>query len=131
MIQSNLLIEWIKNRNYRVGSEITLDIGNDRSLTPDLLVFPKRKLNLYVDDPKTKEIPVSVAEILSASQSAHEVVKKARQYLELGVETVWVVVVPFHLISIHMSDGKELKFHDGVASDPITGLMADLEAVFS
>jgi len=52
-------------------------------------------------------------------------------YFALGVKSCWVVSPPMHSIQILTVDGKEIVLNSGKAADPVTGLTADLAAVFS
>jgi hypothetical protein len=52
-------------------------------------------------------------------------------YFAFGVKSCWVVSPPMHSIQILTADGKEIVLNSGTATDPVTGLTADLAAVFS
>ena len=48
-----------------------------------------------------------------------------------GRLTTWVVAPPMHHIDIHTPDGQVRRYTAGVATDPVTGVTADLAVVFS
>ena len=60
-----------------------------------------------------------------------EVLDKVDTYFAFGVKSCWVVSPPMHSIQILTADGKETVLTGGTATDPVTGLTADLAAVFS
>ncbi|HEY5752215.1 MAG TPA: hypothetical protein VIT21_03635 [Chthoniobacterales bacterium] len=53
------------------------------------------------------------------------------QYFEHGIKSVWIVSPPLHTIQILSADGGEQTLNAGIATDPATGLTADLAVVFS
>ena len=75
--------------------------------------------------------PLLVMEIFSPQQSMQEVLDKVDIYFAFGVKSCWVVSPPMHSIQIVTADGKETVLTGGTATDPVTGLTADLAAVFS
>jgi Uma2 family endonuclease len=75
--------------------------------------------------------PLLVVEIFSPQQGTQEVMDKVDVYFAFGVKCCWVVSPPMHSIQILTADGRETVLHSGIATDPVTGLTADLAAVFS
>src|SRR3989442_15190332 len=68
IIQMNLGIELARNRDYRVASELDIELGG-KPMTPDLSVYRRQELDLIHDVPRRTDPPLLIAEILSASQS--------------------------------------------------------------
>jgi len=64
--------------------------------------------------------PVLAVEILSPSNTHHEVAAKVRDYLASGVKLAWVVDTDFHIISIHRPGvpSEALDSRDTLAGDP-------------
>jgi Uma2 family endonuclease len=129
-IQMNLGVEFAKNLSFRTVSELTLDI-NGKPYTPDLSVYARAPINLRHDISRATEPPLLVVEILSPQQGAQVVMDKVDVYFAFGVKSCWVVSPPMHSIQILSADGGETVLNNGVATDPATGLTADLAAVFS
>src|SRR2546422_11427748 len=129
-IQINLGAEFIRNREFRVHSELTLNI-NGKPYTPDLSVYPRTPLDLRHDVSRRTDPPLLVVEIFSPQQSTQEVMDKVDTYFAFGVKSCWVVSPPMHSIQILIADGKELVLNSGTATDPVTGLTANLAAAFS
>lgn len=129
-IQMNLGAEFLRQRQFRVVSELTLDIGG-KSFTPDLSVYPRTPLDLRRDVSRRSDPPLLVVEIFSPQQGTQEVMDKVDAYFAHGVKSCWIVSPPMHSIQILTSDDREIVLNTGVATDPVTGLTADLAAVFS
>ena len=129
-IQMNLGAEFLRQRAFRVVSELTLDIGG-KSFTPDLSIYPRTPLDLRRDTSRRSDPPLLVVEIFSPQQGTQEVMDKVDAYFAHGVKSCWIVSPPMHSIQILTSDDREIVLNTGVATDPVTGLTADLAAVFS
>ena len=52
-------------------------------------------------------------------------------YFAFGVKSCWIVWPTTHSIQILTADGQEKVLNSGTATDPATGLTADVTAVFS
>jgi Uma2 family endonuclease len=129
-IQTNLISEFVRHRDFRVHSELTLDIDG-KPYTPDLSVYPRTPLDLRRDVPRRTDPPMLVVEIFSPQQGTQAVMDKVDVYFRLGVKSCWVVSPPMHSIQILTADGSEIVLNAGTAKDPVTGLTADLATVFS
>jgi Uma2 family endonuclease len=129
-IQSNLTVEFARQPEFRVVSELSLELGG-QPYTPDLSIYPRAHLNLRRDDFRRTDPPLLVVEILSPTQGYQSVMDKVEAYFANGVKSCWIVSPPFRTITILRPDGTEEVVHSGVAKDPATGLAADVAAVFS
>jgi Uma2 family endonuclease len=128
--QMNLGIELAKDKGYRIMSELSLELSG-RPLTPDLSVYRREPVDFRYDEVHLTEPPVLVVEILSPIQGMLAVMEKVQAYLQNGVKSCWVVNPPQKAISIYTPDGATKIYAEGVVKDPVTGLTADLNAVFS
>ena len=129
-VQMTLGAQFMRDQQFRVHSELTLDIGG-KPMTPDLSVYRRAPLDLRHDMPRCTEPPLLVVEILSPQQPIQEIMNKIDTYFSFGVKSCWVVSPTMHSIQILTSDGKEIVLNSGTATDPVTGLTADLSTVFS
>ena len=129
-VQTNLIGEFLRHKEFRTHSELTLEI-NGQPLTPDLSVYPRTPLDLRHDIPRAHNPPLLVVEILSPQQPTQMVMDKVDIYFAFGVKSCWVVSPTMHSIQILTADGGETVLNSGTATDPVTGLTADLAAVFS
>jgi Uma2 family endonuclease len=130
IVQMNLGIEFARNKQYRVLSELALDLGG-RPFTPDLSVYPRQPVDFRHDDVRVTEPPLLTVEIFSPTQGYQELMDKVDAYLNNGVKSCWVVNPPQRAITIYLVDGSEKTYVEGEVKDPVTGLSADLHAVFS
>lgn len=129
-IQTNLIIEFARQGDFRVLSELELELGGQR-YTPDLSIYPREALDLRHDVVRRTDPPLTTVEILSATQGTLGVMEKAEAYLRNGVKSCWIIAPPFHTVTILSAEGQEEVYHSGFAKDPVTGLTANLAAVFS
>ena len=72
-----------------------------------------------------------VVEIFSPQQPTQEVMDKIDTYFAFGVKSCWLVSPTMHSVQILTADGRDTVLSGGTAVDPVTGLTADLAAVFS
>lgn len=131
IIQMNLGAPWVSSQKYRVASELTLDLGEKPFLTPDLSVFLRVPISWRHDKIRVSEPPLLVVEILSPTQGSFELMQRIDRYFAHGVKSCWVVYPTSQSVTIHTTDGAEQTITEGLATDPVTGLTADLGAVFS
>lgn len=127
--QINLGFEFMKRGGVRVASELTIEIDG-RRYTPDLSVYPERKVNWEHDTLRETTMPLVTVEILSPTQPSQDLMEHKEIYLTAGVKSCWVVLPSFKSIYIYAKDQPVLSFTSGVAHDPVTGLQADLAEVF-
>jgi Uma2 family endonuclease len=130
IVQTNLAIEFAKDKRYRVLSELSLEL-NGRPFTPDLCVYRRQPVDFRHDKVRLTEPPLAAVEIFSPTQGYQEVMDKVEAYLQSGMKTCWVVIPPSRSITIYAADGAQKTYAEGQAVDPATGLTADLAAVFS
>ncbi|MBI2949010.1 MAG: Uma2 family endonuclease, partial [Verrucomicrobia bacterium] len=92
-IQANLIVEFARQRDFRVCSELSLELGG-KPLTPDLSIYPREPLKLRHDEIKRLDAPLLVVEILSPTQGYQSVMDKVAAYFENGVKSCWIVSPP-------------------------------------
>src|SRR3990172_4869098 len=98
IVQMNLGIELAKHKEYRVMSELSLDLAG-QPLTPDLSVSPRRPPNFLHDTIRRTDPPLTVIEIPSPTQGFQEIMEKVNGYLQNGVKSCWVVNPPQRTIT--------------------------------
>lgn len=130
-VQANLILEFGPQRLYRIHSELTLEINGER-FTPDISLYPRQiPVDLRHDIIRRLDPPLLVVEIFSPQQGTQEVMSKLDAYFAHGVKSCWVVAPPLHTISIYSADGGASHFNTGIATDPVLGVKANVDAVFS
>ncbi|MEM1122866.1 MAG: Uma2 family endonuclease [Bacteroidota bacterium] len=77
VIEANLgsLLQLNYRNRYQIALEVSLATSPDS--TPDLCIFPKKKLSLKNIEAKETEAPITTIEIQSPSQSIEELQDKA------------------------------------------------------
>ena len=130
IVQANLIGEFLKHREFRVVSELSLRLS-DRDLTPDLTLYRREPADFRHDIVRRTDAPLVAVEIYSPTQGSLEIMEKVDAYLAAGVLSVWVVAPPIRNVTIYTPDGREHPFAAGVATDPAIGVTADLAVVFS
>lgn len=117
------------NDRFQFSSEVSLD--TTPGSTPDLLIFPKKKLDIKTVEAKEKEPPLTTIEILSPSQYFNELMHKAWDlYFPMGVKSSWIVVPELKAIHVLLPDENNLYFASGMLTDPTTGIEIPVERVF-
>lgn len=114
---------------FDILSELSLEAPNFPSV-PDLSIFPARPSNWLNDEVRVREIPLTVIEILSPSQSDNELTAKAQNYFAAGTKSYWLVQPLFRTVIILQPNDDELVFHNGLLTDPTNGISIDLKKVF-
>lgn len=130
-VQANLIGEFLKYREYRVVSELTLDLDGE-PMTPDLSLYPRTPIDVRHDIIRPTKAPLVTVEILSPTQGSYPVMEKVGRYLKAGVKTCWFINPPTRTVTIYSADGTDRTFLPGQqAVDPAIGITADVTAVFS
>ena len=129
-VQTNLALEIAKHRDFRVLSELSLDLGGEK-LVPDLSVYRRQPLDFRHDVIRCTEPPLLAVEIFSPMQPSQMVMEKLDAYFKAGVKSCWVVFPPSRSITAYTHDGHEKTHTEGTMTDPATGITVDLAAVFA
>ncbi len=114
--------------DFVVGSEITLDLKP--RVTPDILIFRKRKVNFQRDEKRVSEMPLTAIEILSGTQGMENFDEKLPRYFEAGVQSVWLVQPFIKTIAVFLPNEEPRVFTKGELNDPATGISLNLDEIF-
>ena len=114
---------------YDVHSELTLEAPNP-STVPDLSIFPAQASNWRDDEVRVSEVPLTVIEIISPSQTDTELTAKALAYFAAGTRSYWLVQPLFRTVVILQPNADELVFHNDLLTDPTNGISVNLKKVF-
>ncbi len=126
-ISQQILNEY--EERFDVISELSLQSPNPPSV-PDVSIFPVSSSNWLEDEIKVREVPLTVVEILSPSQTVTELTGKAKSYFATGVASYWLVQPTFRSVVILQPNADELVFHNDTLTDPTNGISIDLKKVF-
>ncbi|MFN8356848.1 MAG: Uma2 family endonuclease [Spirosomataceae bacterium] len=131
-IQANLVFELtVRYREqYRFGSEMSLRL-DDWAAVPDVCIYPTMPLDILHDEISMTTPPLCTVEILSPTQSLTELITKAEKYLQLGVQSCWLVIPEFKNIYVfdqHLNY-EIYRAHDTL-QDPVLSISLPLQGVF-
>lgn len=114
---------------FDVYSELSLESPNP-PYVPDLCIFPAEPSNWREDEIKVSDVPLTVIEIISPSQTDTQLTAKSVDYFAAGVRSYWLVQPVLRTVFVLLPDGSELVFHNDVLTDPTNGISVDLKQVF-
>ena len=127
--QINFLLRLAYGQEYQFPSEVSL--ATIPPTTPDICIYPQKKLDWRTVSAKESEMPLTTIEILSPSQSLDELVAKAESnYFSEGVKSAWIVVPALKTIIVLLPNEQKLYFTTGLLKDPATGIEIPVEKVF-
>ena len=99
---------------------------------PDIAIYPKLQVDFLHDIRSMTEMPLTVIEIISPSQSQDEIVAKFEQYFDAGVQSCWLVMPSLQAIAVYSAIGKYQFFTDPTTlTDPTTDIELTLSEIFS
>jgi Uma2 family endonuclease len=129
-VQANLIALLYAFKNFRVVSELSLDL-TDWVSVPDLSIYNKRPLDFKNDQIKVKEAPICVIEIISPTQSLNELTEKAEEYFNHGVKSCWLVMLPLTSICVFSSPNEYVFYRaNQTLIDDILEISLPLKEVF-
>ena len=125
---SHLLMSFYEG-DYLFPNEVSL--ATTPKSTPDICIYPKKKISMINISAKEKDPPITTIEIQSPSQSIEELNDTAwNLYFPMGVKSAWVVVPSLKTIQIFLPSKQKLMFSKGKLKDPVTNIEIDVEKVF-
>lgn len=128
--QANLIVEFAKHSQMRILSELALQFEGE-NFTPDISIYPRQPADFRHDVIRETDPPLTVVEIFSPKQGYQDVMDKVAAYFRSGVKSCWIVSPPMRTVTILLPDGNQQSYDSGIATDPATGLTANVDAVFS
>lgn len=114
---------------FDIMSELSLEAPNP-AYVPDVCIFPAEISNWRNDETKVSEVPLTVIEIVSPSQTDTELTAKSKGYFAAGTRSYWLVQPVLRTIFVLLPNGTELVFHNDILTDPTNGISVDLTKIF-
>jgi Uma2 family endonuclease len=125
----NMLLSAAYKSRFHFPNETAL--ATNPPTTPDICVYPKKKLDVRTIEAKTSEMPLTTIEILSPTQTIEELQDKAWDvYFPAGIGSAWIVIPELKVIQLLLPDGEPQIFHKNTLKDPSTGIEISLLEVF-
>jgi Uma2 family endonuclease len=117
---------------YTLISELSLEMLSKPNTVPDIAIYPKKTIDFLHDITTMSEMPITVIEIVSSSQSNDDILAKFERYFLAGVQSCWLVMPSFQAISVYSGIGEYEFFNNKMTLiDPTTNIEIPLNEVFS
>ncbi|MCY7358543.1 MAG: Uma2 family endonuclease [Rudanella sp.] len=133
-VQTNLLAE-LKLRyrkTHTVLSELNITMPERPDTVPDIAIYPKLQIDFFNDITSMTEMPLTIIEIVSPSQSDAEIIAKFKRYFAAGIGSCWLVMPSFQAVSVYSAFGKYRFFSENeTLTDSNTGIQLALADIFS
>ncbi|MEZ0608075.1 Uma2 family endonuclease [Fibrella sp. WM1] len=133
IVQGNLLflLKAGHRNTYTILPEINITMPERPDTVPDLAIYLKLPVDFLHDIQSMTQIPLTVVEIISPSQSNDEILAKFERYFAAGVQSCWLVIPSFQSISVYSAPGQYQFFNSGTTlTDPATGIELAIDEVF-
>ncbi len=95
--QSHLLVELSVRyrKTHTFLSELSLSMPEKPDTVPDICIYPKMEVDFLHDRTSVSEMPLTIIEIVSPSQSNDEILAKFERYFNAGIKSCWLVLPKF------------------------------------
>lgn len=133
VIQGNLIFALkLKFREYyTIASELNLTMPQRPDAVPDIAIYPKLEIDFLHDVTSMTQMPLTVIEIVSPSQSDAEILAKFERYFNAGIQSCWLVMPGFQAISVYSAFGKYRFFsQNDTLTDSVTGIELVISEIF-
>jgi len=129
-IQSNIILALAEYRPaYALLNELTLELDGEHR-TPDVSIYASEDIDMTSEEVRVDIPPKIAVEIASPTQSDQDLADKARDLLQAGVESCWLVQPVLRTVTIFTEAGQRT-FSEGTVADPVTGIELDVSDVFA
>ena len=126
--QISFLLKTIYGDQFIFPNEISL--ATEPVTTPDICIYPKRKLDIREAEARETEMPLTAIEILSPSQTIDFLQANAWDiYFPAGIKSAWIVLPQLKSNQLLTHNNQEL-FHKSALKDPVTGITINVDKVF-
>ena len=133
-VQKNLLVslDYRYRRTHTILPELNLTMPDRPDAVPDIAIYPKLQIDFLRDVTSMTDMPLTVIEIVSPSQSDAEIIAKFERYFRAGVQSCWLVMPVFKAISVYVRLEQYTFFPtDATLTDPTTGIELPLSDIFA
>ncbi|MCP4109469.1 MAG: Uma2 family endonuclease [Desulfobacteraceae bacterium] len=122
-----LIVELEKTEQWEAWPELTLDI--ETGIIPDIAVYERDALrpNFHEDIMKCAVLPTLVIEVVSPSQSIHELMQKAEKFLRAGIPAVWTIEPYGKIIYVSQKASRNVEVAGVVTTE---GVSLDFSKIF-
>lgn len=134
VIQGNLIfnLKLHFRERFTIASELNITMPERPDTVPDIAIYPKLQIDFLHDITSMTEMPLTIIEIVSPSQSDADILAKFERYFKAGVQSCWLVMPSLQAIAVYSAIGKYQFFPDSATlTDPVTGIELAVGEVFS
>ena len=128
------LIQFVESRHLGiVVEEMDFRLAPDTVRNPDVaFITAEHVKKIDLDRSPVDGAPAFAVEVISPSNSAHDIMKKTQQYLQAGCRLVWIVYPTLRLVEIHSQSGsRQIREPEPLqAEDLFPGFLLSLTYVF-
>lgn len=128
-VQITLGAALLSLKKYTVLSELSIDIDGTE-YRPDICIYSKRPMNPTHDISRMTEIPLTICEILSASQTLQEMIDKFDIYFKAGVQSCWLILPITCTVVVYYSLDKFVVFATGEIIDNKLDIQLPIKNIF-
>jgi Uma2 family endonuclease len=98
--QSRLIVELsiLYRKTYTFLSELSLAMTGKPDTVPDICTYLKMQVDFLHDRTSLAQMPLTVIEIISPSQTSETILAKFERYFQAGVKSCWLVMPVFKTI---------------------------------
>ncbi len=114
---------------HTVMTEVKLFIA-EKDAVPDIAIYPLIAFDPLHDEIKMTQMPLGVIEILSPTQTNDELLAKVETYFNAGVQSCWLVIPTFRLISVFSDRQTSKTFIEGELHDSVLDIKLDISKIF-
>ena len=122
-----MIVELEKTDQWEAWPELTLDI--ETGVIPDIAVYERGTLhlNFHEDTMKCAILPKLVIEVISPSQSVHDLMEKAEKFLQAGIPAVWTIEPYGKIIYVSQQGTRNVELAGLVSTE---GISLDFSQIF-
>jgi Uma2 family endonuclease len=132
LIQLAIITQMVLNYNefYKAVPELSLDLKGKEKI-PDLSFYKKDAITYGKEEIRVKNLPLGVVEILSPTQALTDLVKKAKEYLNAGILSYWLVAPEVQSVYLYsQGDERKIYTHKDILIDTNLNIELDLSKIF-
>jgi Putative restriction endonuclease len=117
--------------NFSIFPELDLIMPEKTIAVPDIVIYPKMKVDFSNDILVMEEMPLTTIEIMTPPQDKDDMIARAKRYLSAGVKSSWIVFPALKGITIYKSPNEYNFFHEkDIVKDSVVGIEISVEKIF-
>jgi Uma2 family endonuclease len=116
---------------FTLLSEVNLAMDDNQIAVPDISIYPKMPVDFLHDKTAMSQMPLTVLEIMSPSQSNDDMLKRFERYFNAGIKSCWLVMPSLKAIAVYSKlESYEFYSAEMILKDDILGIELPLIEIF-